>query len=305
VRVTGGLMTTRDWETRLRASAGRFSPGRRRWTRFLQSLPLDPERLALPLKSPGDRDFIICGCPRTGTSLLAAALFQPPASVTVMEPWDGMRLAPADLFASLRKEIESTRQLARGRLDVDALYQGGKVRWRPEGGPVPLPAVDADFALGVKWPGYWRYLGLLPRTKFLVCLRHPLEVISSFKVAGGRVAQGLQYDTAFNARLNSELKLATRDMAERRVLLFDYVHERLLPRLNDPNVFVVRYERWFDEPGHLLGELSEFLGCPLDDTRVVVKRSETTDVLDRDERRMIAATCRTAEPLGYKLDQAS
>ena len=78
------------WQ-RFRDAAGRLSPRRRRWERFLQALPLDPSELEVPLAPPGRDDFIICGCPRTGTTLLAAVLFQPPRMVTCMEPWDGMR----------------------------------------------------------------------------------------------------------------------------------------------------------------------------------------------------------------------
>src|SRR5919109_1001972 len=92
----------------IRAAGQLGSPRHWRWRRLLRSLDLTTETLERPVASPGPRDFVICGSPRTGTSLAAAALHQPPASLTVMEPWDGMRLPIAPLFASLRDEIDRT-----------------------------------------------------------------------------------------------------------------------------------------------------------------------------------------------------
>lgn len=283
------------------ALLGALSPRRRRWLRFLHRLPLDPDELEAPVAPPGPRDFIICGCPRTGTSLLAASLFQPPSVITVMEPWDGMRLPPADLFRSIRREVARTGQLRRGRLDLVALQETGSVRWCRDGAtPVNLH-LDPDHLLGVKWPAFWRYLQLLPDTKFLVCLRHPLEVVGSFRRAGGRLAEGLDYDTRFNRRMNEALRAATDDPALRRVLLFDYVHRRILPHLDAPNVQVVRYERWFEDPEGLLGEVGGFLGARLGPPPVRIHPPEPGPRLDPEERRLIERHLTIAAPLGYPL----
>ena len=293
---------TRDllWP-RLRKQAARLSPRRWRWERFLHDLPLDPAALDDPLPRPDPDDFIICGCPRTGTTLLAAVLFQPPQVVTCMEPWDGMRLTPAQLFESLRHEVETTGKLTRGRLDLRALRQTGRVRWCREGMAADV-AVERPWLLGVKWPGYWRFLGRLPGTRFIVCLRDPVEVIASFKAAGGRVAAGLQYDTRFNRDLNRELLEGAEDPAVRRVLLFEYVHKRLLPYLTTPNVLVVRYERWFDDRDSLLGEISRFLGHDVALGHVELERPRSIDVLSRRDRDLIARHCSTAAELGYSIN---
>jgi hypothetical protein len=292
------MSDVRPWH-RLRDKAARLSPRRRRWDRFLRELPLDPNALEYPLERPGPNDFIICGCPRTGTTLLAAALFEPPRIVTCMEPWDGMRLPPAQLFASLREELETTGKLARGRLDLDELRRSGGVRWCREGKAGALVRVQPPWLLGVKWPGYWRYLGCLPGTRFIVCLRDPSEVIASFKAAGGRVAQGLQYDTRFNRDLNQELLKVTDDSALRRVLLFEYVHQRVLPHVNSANVLVVRYERWFDDRDALLAEISRFLGREVSARHVNIRPSKVIDVLSQHDRDLIASQCTTAAELGY------
>ncbi len=280
--------------------ASRFSPRRRRWLSFLADLPLDPEALVEPIDAPGAGDVILCGCPRTGTSLLCAALYQPPASVSVMEPWDGMRLPPAELFASLREELAGG-QLARGRLDLRALEGEGAVRWCPEGERTTAVDYDPGTVVSVKWPGYWRFLDLLPTTRFVVTLRHPAEVVGSFKAQGGRVADGLQYATRFNRGLNDHLEAATADPALRRVLLFDHIHERILPHLARPEVFVVRYERWFDEPERLLEELGGFLGVDVSRPPVTLRASRGADPLDDRDWELLRIHCHTAEALGYDL----
>lgn len=286
------------WQ-RIRDTAARLSPGRRRWDRFLRELPLDPDALDSPLQEPGRNDFIICGCPRSGTTLLAAVLFQPPRVVTCMEPWDGMRLPPAQLFASIRDEVETTGRLKRGRLDLHELRRSGRVRWCPEGEVETEVSVEAPWLLGVKWPGYWRYLGCLPGTRFIVCLRDPYETIASFKAAGGRVSQGLQYDTRFNRELNRELLEMTRDSALRRVLLFEYVHQRIIPHLARPEVLVVRYERWFTDHDALLGDIGRFLGCQITARHVEIRRRDLADTLSHHDRDLIAARCTTAAALSY------
>lgn len=287
---------------RLRGMAAPLSPARRRWVRFLHGLPLDPDELPRPVAAPGSRDFIICGSPRTGTTLLCAALFQPPSVVTVMEPWDGMRLPPAELFASLRQEIDTTGHLRRGRLDVGALEREGATRWCRDG-EVDVPInPEGEYALGVKWPAYWRYLELLPDTKFIVCLRDPVEVIASYKKTGGRVGLGFEYDTTFNRSLNAALR-ATRDPRLRRIRLFDAIHERILPHLARANVLTVRYERWFQDPEGLLAEIGQFVHADVHASRVRLRAPDSRSSLPDAEVALVRAHCRMAAPLGYPLGE--
>lgn len=287
---------------RTRQAVRAASPATLRARRFLAGLPLDPEAgEPAGTPAPGPRDFLVCGCPRTGTALLTAALFQPPRAVTAMEPWDGMRVPPGTLLRSLREEVATTGHLRRGRLDLDALTRQGAVRWSGDGATPLRVDLDPDGLVGVKWPVYWRYLDRYPDTKFLVCVRHPEEVVLSFQQAGGRLARGLDYPTRFNARMNADLRAATRRPALRRVLLYDYVNSRLLPMLDRPNVFVVRYERWFTEPGTLLKELGEFLGADLTATPVRIRQREHQARASNRDRQLLRAHCHTAGPLGYDL----
>lgn len=288
----------------LRALVAPLSPRRRRWKRFLRDLALDPELLPRPLAPPGADDFIICGAPRTGTTLLAAALFQPPRIVTVMEPWDGMRLPPAELFASLRDEIDSRASLSRGKLDVETLLNSGRVAWNAEGSTSVPVRMEERYLLGVKWPAYWRYLDLLPQTKFLVCLRHPAEVVNSFQKKGGRLEQGLEYDIAFNRKLNERLAAAASDSIARRAWLYELVHRQILPHLSRPNVLAIRYERWFLDPDALIREIGDFLGAHLSRGPAAVRPSARQAQLNPDDHAAVARICRSAEALGYRLDAA-
>lgn len=279
-----------------------FSPRRRRWERFLRELPLDPAQLQRPLAAPPQNDFIICGSPRTGTTLVCAQLFQPPQVVTVMEPWDGMRLPPAELFASLRQEITSNQSLSRGKLDLTTLQNEGKVKWTQEEAASHSLTVAPDYILGVKWPAYWQYLDLLPETRFLVCVRNPIDTIHSFKKAGGQVARGLQYTTRFNQTLNQDLRRRTDDERLRRIYLYDTINEQVLRHLDRANVFVVRYEEWFTDPERMLSEIGGFLGVTLHSglARIRAPKSETLD-LPPEEIELIRQHCRTAKALGYDL----
>jgi hypothetical protein len=277
-----------------------LSPRHRRWRRLLSSLTLDPDQLLRPIEPPGDGDFVICGVPRSGTSLLAAILYQPPSIVTVMEPWDGMRLPPAELFASLRKEIDEIGWLGRGRLDVSSLLRAGAVRWGRDGEFPHRVDTVPEYVLGVKWPAFWRYLDELPRTKFLVCIRDPVSVISSFAKTKGRLGQGLEYSVPFNRKMNQELADAATDPSLRRILLYDYVNSRVLPHLSDPNVMVVRYERWLTDPDGLMTDLGQFLGVNLRPSPANI-RVPAVPQLPPADLSLIRQHCKTAHALGYAI----
>jgi hypothetical protein len=268
-----------------------------RWQHLLRSCRLDPDLLERPIAEPGSRDFIICGIPRSGTSLLAALLFRPPEIAVCMEPWDGLRLAPAPLFASIRQEIAVTGRLSRGRLDLVALHTG-EVKWHRDGAGIYPVELEPSHLLAVKWPGFWRYLDLLPNTKFLVCVRHPFDVIRSFEQTGGRLGAGLEYHVAFYRRMNRELTQASKDVQVRRVLLYQHVAERILPHIHRPQVLLIHFERWESEPARVLTEISSFLEVDLPPQPQVPIRvpERTTDWKGSD---MVRSYCPSAVDLGY------
>ena len=294
------MTATRD---RARAVARALSPSHRRWRRLLAGLTLDPDRLERPVAQPGPHDVIICGSPRSGTALLTAMLWQPPRLVAAMEPWDGLRLPPAQLFASLRAEVEDQHRVSRTRLDVPTLDRTGRVAWCRDGErPVPV-RVDPEWTLVVKWPSFWRYLELLPDTRFLVCLRDPYDTVASYATTGGRLASGLEYDVAFHHALNAELESATDDPAERRALLYEHVNRTVLPFLDRANVLPVRYERWFSDPDAQLGEVADFVGVGLAQAKSLIGPAPKHAALDDHDRDAVRRLCPSAAALDYSLDR--
>lgn len=280
------------------------SPTYRRWRHTLRSLTIDPDMLARPIAQPTKADFLICGSPRSGTTLLLAMLFQPPRVITVMEPWDAMRLPPDALFRSLRDELDLTGRLTRGRLDVGRLLASGSVSWCRDGEKPFAVTLTEGYRLGVKLPAFWRYLDLLPNTRFLICLRDPFEVVPSYRLSGGRLAEGLDYEAPFNQRMNDELLRATNDPVERRVLLYDYIHHRIIDHLDRPNVLTVRYERWFENPSAVLAQIGTFLGVALGEPRAVVRPprarpTSSSDPATELDRAAVRRLCRTGALLGY------
>lgn len=278
-----------------------LTPAGRQWTALKRSLTFDPDA-DTELPAPTGRDFIICGSPRSGTMLLAAMLWQPPRVVTVAEPWDGLRMSPHELFASLRTEMATTGGLGRGRLDVAALERDGVVAWKADPTVVHAVDIDDDTLVGVKWPAFWRYVERLPTTKFLVCVRHPYDVVRSYLSTGGSLAIGQDYDVPFNRQMNRSLRrrYATSDV--RRVKLYDHIYAHLLPHLDADNVFVVRYERWFVEPDLLLDELEEFLGADVGSPRAEIDAERRRGRPDPAARSTVRDHCLTARPLSYPLD---
>lgn len=274
------------------------------WEQLLATLTLDPDQLPGPLGAPGPNDVLVCGSPRSGTTLLTAMLFQPPAAVSVMEPWDALRMPPRELFASLRRELRSG-ELRRGHLDVAALRSEGSVATCTDAEQLARVTLDGDYILAVKFPVLWRYLDRLPTTRFVVCARDPREVVASYRRSPERLAEGLDYEVPFNRSMNLSLLDATDDVALRRVLLYDYVYDRIVPHLDRPEVFVVRYERWFSEKDALLSELGTFLGTdlshPLAHIRPPRNRAAAPTEEDNEETMLIREHCRTAEALGYHL----
>ncbi|MCU1496212.1 MAG: sulfotransferase [Acidimicrobiales bacterium] len=273
------------------------SPRHRRWRTILRSSDLAIDDLPKVLPAPGPDDILICGSPRSGTALVTAQLHQPPMSLGVMEPWDALRLPPRELFASVRSELEGG-VLRRGRLDLDALERDHRVRWCRDG-ELPHPVeYRPDTVVAIKYPGFWRYLDRLPQTRFVVCLRDPVETIRSFRTTGGRLREGLQYDLPFEDQLNRQLRERYTWPVRRRVALYDTINEALLPHLDRPEVFVVRYERWFDDPDVLMAELAAFVGRDLGPgpARIASARSSG----DTAEDAFIRRTCTTAAALGYR-----
>lgn len=276
-----------------------LSPAYRRWQRLLGSLTYNPEEDSSGPSAPGSDDVIICGIPRSGTALLTAMLYRPPELVTVMEPWDAMRMSPAELYLSLRQELTAGR-LSRGRLDIEALNERRAVSWCRDGEKPVDVFVSKQFKLAVKFPAFWRYLDYFPDCKFIVCVRDPAEVIPSFRLNGGRLSIGLDYDIPFNEKMNRTLENATKNEALRRIKLYDYIAFSILPHMQRKNVFVLRYEDWFERPEALLSELGEFVDVNLTGPTIDLREPVARKNVDPTEQALIKRHCKAARAFGYE-----
>lgn len=278
----------------LRRRLSRLRAANREFDVFLQGLSYVPRPSEVPT-SP--RDFIICGSPRTGTTLAAAQLFQPPTVTTVMEPWDGLRFPPHALFASLREEL-AQGVLRRGRLDVAALRTDGRVAWTHEGTPFELDPTSSELLVGIKWPAWWQYLDALPDTKFIVCLRHPFEVLDSYRRTGGRLREGSDHPVAMNRAVNARVRASGRSLAVRRATLYETINRYVLGYLDRPNVYPLRYERWRSESDALREEMSDFLNTDLGPWPAKFRPSEPVAV-GRRTKEIVRRHVPVARQLGY------
>jgi hypothetical protein len=269
-----------------------------RWRRLLARSRYDPSNDP-NLDEAGDKDFVIAGCPRSGTSLLASQLFRPPDIVAYLEPWDGLRMPLAPLMDSLRTEIR-TGTMRRGRLDMEALERDREVRWIRDGEKTYQVNAKPDFQLGVKWPAFWRYVPLLETTRFVICVRDPVTSLASFASSGGRLAAGLDYDVAINREMNRELRSRTRDPVARGAMMWEYINSRLLPYFRQRNVLVVRYEEWFEDLDGLLRRMADFLGEELQGSNVELRRPRSDDS-NNSIRDAVARHCPTSALLGYEV----
>ena len=98
--------------------------------------------------------------------------------------------------------------------------------------------------------------------------------------------------------MNAVLRAATDDPGVRRALLCEYIGSKIAPHLDDPNVFVVRYERWFADRATLMNEIGSFLEVELGTGDPVV-RSPSASNDDRDVRGLVERHCPSALGLGY------
>lgn len=269
-----------------------------RWRGMLAASRYDPSHDP-NLDEAGDKDFVIAGCPRSGTSLLAAQLFRPPDLVTCMEPWDALRMPLRPLMDSLRAEILAGT-LRRGRLDMEALERDREVRWIRDGEQTYQVNAKPSFQLGVKWPAFWQYVALLETTRFLVCVRDPVSSVTSFASSGGRLAEGLDYDVAINRKMNRELRSRTNDPLTRRAMLWEYINSRLVASFGQPNLMVVPYEDWFEDQDGLLKRIGDFLGVKLEGSIVDLRQPRSKDP-NNDVGEAVAKHCPTSAMLGYEV----
>jgi hypothetical protein len=268
----------------------------------------DPPFPIIPIDMPtaSPRDFVMTGAPRSGTTYLSAVLHDPPRVVTLSDPggvWKrfyrerGVSEAILDVFADFRRRIAAGEPVPvldgtdgmRGRGRVDTWNQK-KVERAIE--------VSPDFALGMKNPEV--FLAHLPifleaGLRCLVCVRHPVAVISSWvarRKRRGKPAKGFSDGDAVTFRAPGH------DAVARRIALHNHFCEQIAAVRGHPSVLLVRYGDWFERPA-LLDELCAFVGIESPGRLEPPPIAPSPIVLEPDEQERILRECTIASELGY------
>ena len=205
--------------------------------------------------------WLLCGIPRSGSSLCCRLANQLPNTVALSEPIDNavFRDTSDALVAARRIAAFVARARERvledrlapsmqvdGRLDdqMVAAGRGGAPR-RPQGerGMIRIDKrLDAGFVLVVKHNALFAALlpQLTPRFACLGLVRNPVAVLASWEtvdlpVRHGRAPAAERFDPALRAALNGE-----QDVLRRRVLVLNWFFARYRAML--PKTRIIRYE---------------------------------------------------------------
>ena len=115
---------------------------------------------------------------------------------------------------------------------------------------------------------------------------------------GGRLRRGLEYECAFYADLNGRLLRSTSEDAERRALLLEESLSAIMSSMDRPNVHVLRYERWFEDPDTVVSELGKFLEVDLAPGTIEITQPRSREV-DPKTVALVAEKVPSATDLGY------
>lgn len=208
------------------------------------------------------RTWLLCGVPRSGSSLCCRLAGGVPDAVALSEPIDpdtfAAAMGPTDACACIREFAASTRAglLATGRatsVQVDGRLDDDRVTETPNaaglraprGGPGKIRVdkpLSADFLLLIKHNALFAAL-LEPLTDnfpILGLVRNPVAVLASWQtvdlpVRQGRVPMGERFDAELADALDAEA-----DLLRRQVRVLDWFFARFRDCL--PPDRVVRYE---------------------------------------------------------------
>ena len=208
------------------------------------------------------RTWLLCGVPRSGTSLCCRLAGDLPDMVALSEPIryreHGGMDGPENAAARVRDFAEQTRERVRnegrapsvqfeGRLDdnrtASHLTDAGLRRLRGGRGEIEVRKPVSDgFGLLIKHNAL--FAALLPRlVESFACLalvRNPLPVLASWKTVAfpvhrGRVPAGEVFDPDLRQRLDGEP-----DVLRRQLIVLDWFFERF--EANLPPEDIIRYE---------------------------------------------------------------
>jgi len=255
------------------------------------------------------RCFVMTGPPRSGTTYLSAVLYRPPRVVTLSDPggvWKrfyrehGVSPAIFEVFSDFRERIAAGRPVP-VLAGTDGMAGRGRVdTWNQKKVERAVP-VDPDFVLGMKNPEV--FLAHLPvfleaGIPCLVCVRHPVAVISSWvsrKLRRGKPLAGFADGESVTFRATAG------DPVARRIELHNHFCEQILSVRDHPKLLLVRYGDWFERPS-LLDEVCGFVGIESPGRLEPPPIPPSPLVLDAEEQARICDGCLIAGELGYAVE---
>lgn len=268
-------------------------------------------------------DLILTGIPRSGTSYLCKALDKFTNMAVINEPgalFEGLRWAAEPwavplLHADLRTRLDSGEAVpnkfdARGKLTDDTAMHDALAPYRPHlRDDRWVLATKNTLAYMSRLEGILR---LMPKARVVVCIRHPLDTLASWKGTFAHLAEGDPStlpvgglaDPYLPAHLREGLEALHRldDPAMRRAAWWSLLASEIL-RWRD-HVEVVRYEDLVADPAarirSALGPLIQVAGDPVSPLRPSSARVTRRRALDESDWRAAGALCAgVAEAFGY------
>ncbi len=283
----------------------------------------NPRRHAASRLPQQDRTLLISGISRSGTSYLcslidahsnAVGLNETPELVTALKgtltPWSlpqYLRRTRSDILDGkpVRNKVKD------GRVIADTAQEDRFDTYRPS-------VETHDFVIAAKntfafLSSLARLRQVMPRARFAICVRNPVDTIASWKASFAHLRQadltirpvGGPDDPNLSPRwceALSEIE-ATQDLAVRRAKLWRYLAERILEDRRHGHI-LVRYEDLVADPQALLARLLDGLPAgTLKDGWQAPRPRDRRSVLDARDLDAIRAVCApTAAEIGVACD---
>lgn len=242
------------------------------------------------------------GPPRSGTTYLSAVIHDPPRTITVSDPagmWKRYYATHGRSEAILTELDDFRARIVAGdptpTLEGTAGYAGeNRVDTWNQKKKSKTYRVNAGANIGFKNPEI--FLAHLPifiaaRLPTVITVRHPEAIISSWKNSDPRRPLGFANgDSLIHKAIGLEA-------IDRRIDLLSHMTDLIIAAKDAPNVLVIRYEDWFDNPP--ISELTEFLS--LDKPFSLQPRLIAPDQvsLEQTELELIRERLTNYQDLGY------
>jgi hypothetical protein len=258
--------------------------------------------------NPPENTFVLTGMPRSGTTYLAAVLFDPPGVVTMSESggeWKqfyrehGPSERVFNLFDEHRRRIERGEPVMTFA-GTEGFRGAGRIDTWNQKKTAQKVEVTEGFHLGLKNPEV--FLDLLrvfvnAGVKCIVTVRHPVRVINSWVKRVRRLTEsGQPIDGTFANGRSVTFESHAHDAVARRIELFNHFARQSLEYRHTPNILLIRHEDWCLDQ---LSKVCDFLGIA-DPARLRPPVIPPDSVeLPADECARICRECAIAGEFGY------